>query len=166
MNFELWEGNHPGADGNVAPDFWPLTSQRERELYLADGEVAYMRSKGQLFREYLSTHKTEFVKLTMKRFVRFWEGSGTGSTGPMTLILALLAFAGLVLAWGQRRMLALLLLPIAIYPVPFYVTHPNVRYQFVIDPLLAILAAHAVECFFAWCSRSPSPSSNIASVAG
>jgi len=161
IGFELWEGNHPGGDGNVARDFWPLGSQRERELYLANGEVGYMHLKGSLARAYISTHKVEFVKLTMKRVVRFWSGASE-SPGPMTVVLALLAFSGIIVAWRQRRMAALLLLPVAIYPLPFYITHPNARYQFVLDPLLAIFAGYACESFFAWCARRPSPSPTIA----
>jgi hypothetical protein len=160
INFELWEGNHPGGDGNVAKDFWPLSSKRERELYLAQGEVAYMRLKGPLARAYISTHKVEFVKLTMKRVVRFWSGASE-SPGPMTALLALLGFSGLVLAWRQRRMVALLVLPLVIYPLPFYITHPNARYQFVLDPLLAMLAGYACESFFAWCARRPAPSPTL-----
>jgi hypothetical protein len=58
-------------------------------------------------------------------------------------------------------MIALILLPIAIYPLPFYVTHPNARYQFVIDPLLAILAGYACECFLAFIARRPLPAPAI-----
>jgi hypothetical protein len=155
INLELWEGNHPGGDGNVPKNFWPF-GQQERELYLANGEVGYMRIKGALARAYISTHKAEFVKLTMKRVVRFWSGD-SDSPGPMTAILSLVAFSGLILAWRQRRTIALLILPIAIYPLPFYITHPNVRYQFVIDPLLAILAGYACECFLAFIARRPLP---------
>jgi hypothetical protein len=160
INYELWEGNHPGADGNVPNDASPLMSPRERELFLANGEVGYMRLKGSLTRAYISTHKIEFVKLSMKRVVRFWSGD-SDSPGPMTAILSLLAFSGLILAWRQRRTIALLILPIAIYPLPFYITHPNARYQFVIDPLLAIFAGYACESLLAFFARRPLPAPAI-----
>jgi uncharacterized membrane protein YtjA (UPF0391 family) len=160
INYELWEGNRVGGDGNVPKDASPLANPQERELFLAYGEVGYMRSKGVLARGYIATHKIEFAKLTMKRIVRFWTGSSE-SPGPLTGTLSLLALSGLALAWRRRRILATLLLPIAIYPLPFYITHPNARYQFVIDPLLAILAGFACESFFAWCARRPAPSPTI-----
>lgn len=160
INYELWEGNHVGGDGNVPKDASPLANPKERELFLAYGEVGYMRSKGVLARGYISTHKVEFARLTMKRIVRFWTGSSE-SPAPLTGMLSLLALSGLALAWRRRRILATLLLPIAIYPLPFYITHPNARYQFVIDPLLAILAGYACESFFAWCARRPAPSPTI-----
>jgi hypothetical protein len=162
INYELWEGNHPGGDGNVPKDASPLASPRERDLFLANGEVGYMRIKGSLARAYISTHKAEFAKLTMKRVVRFWAGtSESPAPGSMTAILTLLAFSGLALAWRRGRMPMLFALPIAIYPLPFYFTHPNVRYQFVLDPLLAILAGYACESFFAWCARRPAPSPTL-----
>ena len=160
INYELWEGNRVGGDGNVPKDASPVANPKERELFLAYGEVGYMRSKGVLARGYISTHKVEFARLTMKRIVRFWTGSSE-SPAPLTGMLSLLALSGLALAWRRRRILATLLLPIAIYPLPFYITHPNARYQFVIDPLLAILAGFACESFFAWCARRPAPSPTI-----
>ena len=154
INYELWEGNHPGGDGNVSEDASPLASPRERELFLENGEVGYMRLKGSLARAYISTHKAEFLKLSLKRVVRFWTGSSV-SPAPMTVMLSLLAFFGLALAWRRGRKIALFALPIVIYPLPFYITHANARYQFVIDPLLAILAGYACECFFAFIDRRP-----------
>jgi hypothetical protein len=162
INYELWEGNHPGADGNVPKDASPLMSPHERELFLANGEVGYMRLKGTLARAYISTHKAEFVRLTMKRILRFWDGSSE-SPVPMTAILALLGLAGMAIAWRRGRMVALLALPIVIYPLPFYITHPNVRYQFVIDPVLIIFAAYACECFLAFIARRPLPAPAIIS---
>lgn len=162
MNYELWEGNHPGSDGNVTPDGWPMSSPRDADLYLANGEVGYMRMKGSLARAYISTHKFEFVKLSMKRVVRFWAGSSV-SPGPMTVMLALLAFAGLAMMWRCGRVPMLLVLPLAIYPLPFYITHPNIRYQFVIDPVLIIFAAYACESFLAFIARRPLPAPAIIS---
>jgi hypothetical protein len=39
-------------------------------------------------------------------------------------------------------------LPLLLFPLPYLITHAEFRYRIVIDPLLAVLAAHAmVECF-------------------
>lgn len=161
FSYELWEGNHPGGNGDVVPNFWPLTNPQERALYLANGEVGYMRIKGSLVKAYISTHKVEFARFTMRRIVRFWIGA-SDMPGPMTVMLALLAFSGMVLSWREARSIALLALPIAIYPLPFYITHPNGRYQFILDPLLAIFAAYACESFFAWCAHRSAPSPTLA----
>jgi hypothetical protein len=66
-----------------------------------------------------------------------------------------------VLLWRRRQMFILFAIPLVLYPLPFYITHADARYQFVLDPLLAILAGYACESFFAWCARRPAPSPTI-----
>jgi hypothetical protein len=39
------------------------------------------------------------------------------------------------------------LLPLASFPLPYYITHVYVRFQYVIDPLLAIPAGYAIAVF-------------------
>ena len=62
----------------------------------------------------------------------------------MTLPLTLLAFAGLAMMWRRRSLAILYLLPLVIFPLPYYITHVMVRFQYVIDPLLAVLAGCAL----------------------
>jgi hypothetical protein len=76
----------------------------------------------------------------------------------MTIPLSAAALVGLVLLWRSRRLFVLFALPLVIVPLPYYITHADVRFQFVIDPLLAVLAGYACESFFAWCARRPAPS--------
>jgi hypothetical protein len=47
----------------------------------------------------------------------------------------------------QRRLslAVLFLLPLILFPLPYYITHAEFRYRLVIDPLLTILAAYAVS---------------------
>ena len=40
---------------------------------------------------------------------------------------------------------ALFLLPLMLFPLPYYITHAEFRYRLVVDPLLTILAAYAVS---------------------
>jgi hypothetical protein len=51
---------------------------------------------------------------------------------------------------------------LAIYPLPYYITHADARFQFILDPLLAILAGYACESFVAWCTRRPAPTPMLA----
>ena len=39
----------------------------------------------------------------------------------------------------------LFLIPLALFPLPYYITHAEFRFRVVIDPLLTILAAYAVS---------------------
>lgn len=38
----------------------------------------------------------------------------------------------------------LFLLPVMLFPLPYYITHAEFRYRLVVDPLLTILAAYGV----------------------
>jgi hypothetical protein len=56
--------------------------------------------------------------------------------------LAALGIAGLAIAFRRKipaaEMFAIILL---VYPLPYYLTHPDMRYQHPIQPLLAVMAA-------------------------
>ena len=45
---------------------------------------------------------------------------------------------------GRLRLAVLFLLPLMVFPLPYYITHAEFRYRLVIDPLLTILAAYAL----------------------
>jgi hypothetical protein len=57
---------------------------------------------------------------------------------------SLLACSGLAIACRRCKSAVVYAIPVAIYPLPYYVTHADARYRHVIDPLLAILAAYAI----------------------
>lgn len=143
FGYELWMGNHPGGDGDFVESMNPMMSAQEREDFVRKGELAYMHEKGSLAKAYIAAHPGRFLQLTLKRAVQFWAGIQKGSNS-MTLPLTLLAFAGLAMTWPRRSLVLLYLLPLMIFPLPYYITHVNVRFQYVIDPLLAVLAGHAI----------------------
>jgi hypothetical protein len=163
FGYELWMGNHPGADGNLPKDLGPRDNLSERRLFLEDGEIRYVQLKRSLAWSYISAHPMESAQLTRKRFIRFWAGTGEAPASPShrTLSLSLLSFVGLALLLRRRQTFILFAIPLLIFPLPYYITHAEVRYQFVIDPLLAILAAYACKSFFAWCARRPAPAPTI-----
>jgi hypothetical protein len=49
--------------------------------------------------------------------------------------------------WQRRRfnVAVLFLLPLLLFPLPYYITHAEFRYRLVVDPLLTVLAAYAVS---------------------
>jgi hypothetical protein len=164
FGYELWMGNHPGADGNLPAAMGPRDDLNERRLFLQDGEVRYTQLRKSLAYSYISAHPKEFAWLTVKRFMRFWTGTGeaTGSPVHTTYYLSALSIVGLVLLRRRRQMFILYLLPLLLFPIPYYITHAEVRYQFVIDPLLVILAGYACESFLAWCARRSRQSPSLA----
>lgn len=160
LGYELWQGNHPGSNGETPAFSTPGTNATEHALFRSEGEIGYMQQKTQLAETWIKAHTREFARLCVSRFFRFWAGSSK-SPAPMTVPLVLCALLGLILLRRTRETFLLFTLPLLLYPLPYYITHADVRYQFVIDPLLAILAGYACESFLAWCARRPAPSANL-----
>ena len=117
-------------------------------VYVGKGEVAYMREKSSLAKTAILNDLPRFAGLTAKRFVCFWSGMVKQSVWLMvayTTTTALLGLCGAWLLWREDRNIAILfLIPILLLPLPYYLTHPDYRFRCVVDPLMAILAAHAL----------------------
>lgn len=153
--YELWQGN-PGVDGESPVHSGLVFRSDDRNEFLAKGEVKYMADKGALARAWIGSHPREFARLTASRFLRFWSGSSK-SPGDLTIPLVLAGMVGLVLLWRCRSLFVFFALPLVVYPLPYYITHADARFQFVIDPLLAILVGYACERFLAFVARRPAP---------
>jgi 4-amino-4-deoxy-L-arabinose transferase-like glycosyltransferase len=149
VGFELWMGNRAGATGFLDESVFPLFNRWEYDHYVAKGEVAYMRDKSALAKSYIRAHPAEFLRLSSIRFVRFWTGTGSQGGSILFAIHALLTSClgamGMWRLWQGRRfgVAALFLLPLMLFPLPYYITHAEFRYRLVVDPLLTILAASA-----------------------
>jgi hypothetical protein len=149
FGYELWQGNRAGADGIFNTSLYPTNNKLEYDAYASKGEVAFMREKSTLAMNYIGAHRSEFVWLTAKRTARFWMGTGDKiNSGLMELHMAtisLLGLMGLAALFKQHRSQAMLfLLPLLVYPLPYYITDVKFRYRLTVDPLLTILAAYAV----------------------
>ncbi len=151
VGFELWMGNRPGATGFLEESLFPLFNREERDLYAAKGEVAYMRDKSTLAKAYIRAHPAEFLRLSTLRFIRFWTGTGSKDGSVIFSMHAVLTTALGVMGMrrlcksGRGRLAVLFLLPLMLFPLPYYITHAEFRYRLVVDPLLTVLAAYAVS---------------------
>jgi hypothetical protein len=150
VGFELWMGNRPGATGFLDVDLFPAYDKHELANYVSMGEVAYTHDKSQQAWSYVRAYPGIFVKMTARRIFRFWTGTGGPGLSPIweihSVTTTLLGFAGLILIYFRRtRTLAILfLLPILLFPVPYYITHAEFRYRLNIDPVMTILGAFAI----------------------
>jgi 4-amino-4-deoxy-L-arabinose transferase-like glycosyltransferase len=150
VGFELWMGNRDGATGFLDESIFPMYNQRELSAYKAQGEVAYTQGKSQLAKAYIQSHPAGFLRLTARRIVRFWTGTGNLEGSPIFALHACLSslfgLTGLGLLFRRKaRALALLfVLPLLLFPLPYYITHAEFRYRLVIDPLLTVLAGYAI----------------------
>jgi hypothetical protein len=149
FGYEIWQGNHQGSDGLFDATIEPLQNKKEYAEYASLGEVAYMRQKTALAAAYIRAHPTAFLRLCARRVIRFWTGTGSReNSGAIALFASLTSFlglAGLTLLFRQRHPAAsLFLVPLLLFPLPYYLTHPDFRFRLVLDPLLTILTAHTV----------------------
>jgi hypothetical protein len=149
FGYELWQGNHPGASGLFDARLEPLRNAQEYADYAALGEVTYMEKKTALSQTYIRSHPAVFLRLSSTRVARFWTGGGSESNSGVVelhaVITSLLGLLGLGMLGKQRPASAtLFLLPLILFPFPYYITHPDFRFRLVLDPLLTILSAFAV----------------------
>ena len=151
VGFELWMGNRAGASGFLEESLFPIFNRGEYDQYVSKGEVAYMQDKSTLAKAYSRTHPAEFLRLSALRFVRFWTGSGNKDGSVFfTLHAVLTTSLGLIGIWrsferGRVSLAVLFLLPLMLFPLPYYITHAEFRYRLIIDPLLTILGAYAIR---------------------
>jgi hypothetical protein len=156
VGFELWMGNRAGATGYLDESLFPLFNRREYDQYVAQGEAAYMRDKSAQAKAYIRSHPAEFLRLSTLRFIRFWTGTGNSDGSvffPLHAVLTTtLGMMGIWRLFQRHRasLAALFLLPLMLFPLPYYVTHAEFRYRLVVDPLLTILAGYATS---GWLSR-------------
>jgi len=155
VGFELWMGNRPGATGYLDESLFPMYDKQELASYIAKGELAYTQDKSEAAKVYILAHPGLFARMTMRRIVRFWTGTGNNPGSVFyamhAVLTGALGFAALALLYrrGPRGFAVLMALPLLLFPIPYYITHAEFRYRLVIDPLLTVLAAYAVTQFAA-----------------
>ena len=163
MGYELWQGNRPGADGFFLVALHPNTSAAELHRWQELGEIGFMREKTELAKAAIEADPMRFARLTLKRFFCFWTGvSRVNSWLVISHIVTTSVFglwgAGLMV-WRRREDAALFVLPLLVFPLPYYVTHPDFRFRLVLEPVLIALGAYAVTQV--WRRVPPPPPINL-----
>jgi hypothetical protein len=167
VGIEMYMGNHPGATGRLDESRFPMFNRQEMASYRAKGEVAYTNDKSAQAWAYIRAQPVIFLKLSRRRAYRFWSGTGNANGPPIYAIHALattlLGGVGLIFLFQRRkRSFAILLaLPLLLFPLPYYMTHAELRYRLNIDPLLTILAAYAVTQMVAFLRTQSAPDETI-----
>lgn len=162
VGLELYMGNRPGATGRLDDSLFPLVNKTEFANYVSEGEVAYTKTKSDQAWTYIRAQPATFLKLSLRRLYRFWAGTGNVD-GPAiyalhAIVTTLLGGAGLILLFRRKRSFALLMvLPLLLFPLPYYMTHAEFRYRLDIDPVLTILAAYAATQFVSAWSKPHTP---------
>lgn len=149
FGYELWQGNHPAATGDFNESMNPMMNAEERQAFVEKGELRYFHEKGALAKTYIASNPLQFLRLDAKRFWQFWSLSQDGAA-PSTIPMVLLAIAGLVILSHRRDLIILFLIPLILYPMPYYITHVYARFVWVVEPLILILTGYAVSQFLEW----------------
>jgi hypothetical protein len=155
FGLELRMGNHEGAGPNLEVSRergtlrHPRVDEDEARKVRELGELAYMHQVRNEAAEWIRAHPAEFLRLTGLRIVQFWFGP----VNDRLLILgtSLLTLLSLVGAWRALPLLgvpqrAAILIPLAVYPLVYYLVGYLARYREPLDGLALLLAASA---FFA-----------------
>ena len=146
LGYELWQGNRPGSQGLFSPDIYLNASYQEYSRYAALGELTYLREKSLLAQAAIKGDPLRFVRLSLKRFAIFWTAlGGHGISGVVIGEISLIsgcAAMSLVCLLRRRSAYAMLfLVPFLVFPLPYYITHPDFRFRLLLEPLALLLTA-------------------------
>ena len=151
MGYELWQGNRPGADGFFHVEFHPNTNPAELRRWQQVGELGYMKEKTDLAKAAIVASPGRFLRLTGRRFLYFWTGWHPATPAIVGMEVTLTSLLGLwgagLMIWRRREDAALLILPLLLFPLPYYITHPDFRFRLVLEPILLMLSGYAATEF-------------------
>jgi 4-amino-4-deoxy-L-arabinose transferase-like glycosyltransferase len=158
---EVWVGNNGDTSNWWVDAAHPSNSEQELTEYDRLGELAYMAQKRRQAVTFISRHPGVFLQTTFRRFIYTWTGYWSFQPSYLaeerfdpaniafSVPLTILMLVGLRRAFSHAQEVALpYALTLLIYPVVYYVTHPEMRYRHSIDPQIVILAVYAVVGHF------------------
>jgi len=160
LGLELYVGNHPGAHADVDVSarrgtfVHPTTDLVEAERVRDLGEREYMHRKGREAVRWIRDDPAAFVRLTATRIAYVW--AGPLHDPPIAAVFSALTLLALVGGWRVLPLLgppqrAALLIPLAAYPLIYYVVAYQARYRDPINWIFLLLAGAAI---WAWVSPS------------
>lgn len=121
------------------------------------GEQAYMAEKWARARDFIEQHPGTFAWRSVRRFVYMWTGYWSFDREylreepfdlgdiPFCTTMTILALIGLYKMFQKGVWLAVpYALLLAVFPLAYYITHPDMGYRHPLDPEVVILASCAV----------------------
>ena len=167
FGLELRIANQPGADADIDVTLTRAGTLRHPSENLDEarqvrdlGEAEYNRRARNEALAWISNHPAGFSRLTLMRFLHFW-------CGPLRYpgLAALYTAVTLLAALGLRRVLpaldtprrAALLIPLAAFPLVYYVVSYLAHYPAPLSWLLLLLAGAEVQHWFQPGNSAPAP---------
>ena len=167
LGYNLWNGNHPGASGEMEVDYQPLI-----DYHASHTPLEVNREGIKQFREFVFQRPGEFIELTLKRISIFFSFSRPTGFWPnfsklqqiitaalssvYSVLVFTLGFAGMWLAFKnaappQKNLLKYFLWLTLMIPLGVIFILVETRYRYPIYPLLAIFGGYAIYCArFRW----------------
>ncbi|MGB7494852.1 MAG: hypothetical protein WBW05_10650 [Candidatus Acidiferrum sp.] len=138
-----WAGKHPDKN--------PLVHEQVVQL----GEPAFIEYHKKEALDFVRQYPREFLGLSLRRAWWFWDGTSLFYQGnewwkPWEFWpLSLAGWLGLLFALTRRpRGWFLYAAALLIYPAPYYLSYPQPKYRYAIEPELLLLAVYLV--FVLW----------------
>jgi hypothetical protein len=153
FGLELRVGNHAGAHADIdisqarVPLRHPRTDETEAAKLRAMGEIAYMRKARAEAVQWIRENPGDFLQLTFARIAYFWLGPlHDPFMAFWTTLLTGLAVIGAWHALPRMRdpQRVVTLIPLAGFPLVYYVMAYMPRYRIPIEWILLLLAGAAV----------------------
>jgi len=163
LGLELAQGNLEGAEEPRAWRSHPAFNDAEMEQYRREGELAYMAEKQQEVYRFITTHPQAFARLTLKKAAYFWTGTSEIRRVfrfPELLysLPSLLAMVGVFLAIRDGNSTGVLFAAtLIVFPLVYYVTHPDPRFRHLIEPEIVVLATYTITRFSPKTSADAAP---------
>jgi 4-amino-4-deoxy-L-arabinose transferase-like glycosyltransferase len=151
---EAYAGNNGDTTASNSAFAHPASNPVEMEKYVRMGEIAYMQEKHDLFVDFAKHHPGFVAIATVRRIVRFWLGYWSFSPSylkyepfdlpnvPFCMFLCFFVYKGLKRWWKQdRKAVVPYLLSMAIFPLPYYLTHSSMDYRQPLEPMMILLVS-------------------------
>jgi hypothetical protein len=132
----------------------PASNPVEMKLYEQQGEVAYMAAKKAMTLDWIEHHPVSFTAVTGRRIVRFWTGFWSFRKDYLALEpldnfdiffctgVTILMALGLRRFWRADRWTAFRYVALlALFPIPYYLTHASPDYRQPIEPAIVVLVS-------------------------
>lgn len=149
---EMRYGNSPFAKGTWMGWTTPGVNPAEDRKYQQLGEMRYIELKKQEFLRFVHDYREYFVELCARRVLFFWYGFSGWREDLWTSFKNLSALAFSVIAiigaglMVKRRVPGtfLLVMTMAFYPVPYYLTYAYARYKHPMEPVMLLCAVYCL----------------------
>ena len=147
LEFDI--SNHPESEPNIQDNdhlaTHPFAVPAEAARIARHGEIAYNRTRFNRAVEWVKSKPAEFLTLVVQRVWYTWFPDVPMLQKLVMYPIAALGFFGLLILWKENRPAArILIVPVLVFPMPYYLVQVVARYRYPIDFIILLAAAAGV----------------------